>query len=414
MKKGRIFRGIVWAMAAIASLSSLSMAQLIMGQYEPEAPFRTWNTFPWTSAASLGRGETTFASAIDSSAALANPGTLAHLPKFTLTINSSFHSASFFKYGPVNTGIFSTRENPTQDLYALDFTGVSFRLKNWTFAFSVSLTELYNRPQAKYEYSSTGILIYFLSFTQKGILRNFHFSAGRRIGPRLSAGLGLNYAAGNLEREFLEQSTPPGYTITSRQTQDFRGYFLNGGVLYEISQRLRVAAVFRTPYQKKSENRSYLNYSAPAGKTDITILADSEDKAQQPLVLGIGASYSLLPEFVLNADISYFAWSRYSVGFFNENQERNFKDIAKAGIGMEYQTTLKIFGSLARMPLRIGLIYDPQPMREPNSTYVCFTVGNGIYWKRLRIDIGAQIGREWGSGNDLEAKRIALAVGFGI
>lgn len=390
------------------------MAQLIMGQYEPEAPFRTWNAHPWTSAASLGRGETSFASASDCSVALANPGALPHLPKFTLTINGSYHFASFFKYGPMNTGVFSTEENLTQGLYTPDFAGLSFRLKNWAFAFNVSLIELYNRPQAKYEYSSRGILVYLLSYSQEGILRNIHFSVGRRIGSRLSAGLGLNYATGNLERELLEQSASPDYTITNRQTQDFRSYFFNGGILYEISQRLRVAAVFRAPFQKNAENRSYLNYSAPAGKTDITIRADSEDKAEQPLVLGIGASYSLLPEFILAADISYFAWSRYSLSFFNENQKRNFKDIAKAAIGMEFQTTFQLFGSLVRMPLRTGLIYDPQPMGEPNSAYVYFTVGNGIYWKRLRIDIGAQIGREWGSGNDLEAKRIALSLGFDI
>ena len=116
----------------------------------------------------------------------------------------------------------------------------------------------------------------------------------------------------------------------------------------------------------------------------------------------------------LFADATYFAWSKYSLDYFGERQTREFKDIVRIGVGGEYGTTSRIFGANARIPFRIGFVYDPQPMTDPRSAYACFTFGNGIYWHRLRFDMGAFLGREWGSGNGLVVKRFAVSLGFSL
>jgi len=412
MKKTRLFTIFCLMTAALSLSPSLSLAQLVLGQYEDEAPFRTWNTYPFSSAAALGRGGTVFTLASDSSAALANPALLPNLPKFTLTVNGYLETASFFKYGPVNTGLFLAENNLWQALGGLDFAGLSFRLQGWTFALNVSLTELYNRPEAKVEYSPQGTLEYLLSFHQEGVLRTLNFSVGRRIGSRISAGLGLNYMIGNLHRELVEQVGSPGYTITDNKTQDFNGFVLNGGICFEISSKFRVAAVFRTPYKKRSDSRSDLRYSAPAGKTDISIPAASQDTAEQPLILGLGARYIILPRLTLAADVSYSAWSKYTLDYFGETQERNFKDIFKIGAGLEYVIDFNLFGPPASVPFRLGFIYDPQPMKDPSSSYFCLTFGSGIHWKRLHLDLGAMFGSESGSGNNLIGMKLVLSVGF--
>ena len=76
-------------LAILIALPVASPAQLVIGQYEDEAPLRTWNSFGLALASSLGRGETMFALADDCSAALSNPALLADLPRLTLSFNGS-------------------------------------------------------------------------------------------------------------------------------------------------------------------------------------------------------------------------------------------------------------------------------------------------------------------------------------
>ncbi len=414
MRKRWFFQTLCLTAFAVSFFPASASAQLVLGQYEDEAPFRTWNTFPYTAAAALGRGDTAFTLASDASTALANPALLPDLPRFTLTLNGFFQSASFFKYGPMNTGVLGTDKNITEDLFGLDFAGVSVRLGGWTFALNASLTELYNRPEAIYEEDYRGTLVYRLMYTQDGVLRNVNFSFARRFGSHFSVGLGLNYAAGRLQREFQEEVPYAGYTITDKKRQDFSGFYVNGGLLVEITDKLRLAVIFRTPHLKTAENSSTLRYLAPAGNTDILLPASSNDSAKQPIALGLGASCAVLPELTLVTDISYYAWSKYSLDYFGEKQERNFKDIVKIGAAAEYRAALGLFGARASIPFRAGLIYDPQPMKEPSSSYLGFTLGTGSHWKKLSLDLGAMFGWESGSGNDLTVKRIALSLGLNL
>ena len=40
------------------------------------------------------------------------------------------------------------------------------------------------------------------------------------------------------------------------------------------------------------------------------------------------------------------------------------------------------------------------------------TVGTGLAGKHVRLDLGALIGREWGSGDGLVARKISISIGF--
>src|SRR4030043_2364087 len=124
-----------------------SPAQLVIGQYEDEAPLRTWNTFGLATAASIGGGETMLALADDCSAALSNPALLAGLPKFTLSLNGSYSRSTLFRYSIVNTGVLVSEGNLGIGLFALDFGGLSYRISAWTFALTASVTEVYDRPR---------------------------------------------------------------------------------------------------------------------------------------------------------------------------------------------------------------------------------------------------------------------------
>jgi long-subunit fatty acid transport protein len=395
---------------AFASFPPLARAQLVIGQYEEEAPFRTWNSFGPATASSLGRGGTCFAYASDSSASLSNPALLLLLPKWTATVNGSLHYASFYKYSLVNTGVLRSDGNTALSLYALDFLGASLHLGKWAFALTFGTNEFYDRPPAHAESSDGGTVFYSVGMTQEGILRNLNLSAASSINNWLSAGLGINVSMGNLRRGVVEQWTTADISITDRKTRDFQELYLNGGLLMNLADRVRLAAIFRTPYSRTSKNQSFLEYSAAVGKTDIRIEASSEDKVKQPLILGLGASYKILANLNAALDISYYNWSRYNINYFGETLERNFRDVLKIGAGMEFQSSFNLFGRRADSPIRLGLVYDPQPMKDPRSSYLSFTFGSGISWQNFGLDIGALIGRESGSGNSLEARKISVSL----
>jgi hypothetical protein len=400
--------------ALLVCLPLLSPAQLVIGQYEDEAPLRTWNSFGLATASAIGRGETLLTLADDCSAALANPALLAGLPKLTLTFNGSYARTNLYRYSIVNTGVLASEKNLGVGLFALDFGGVSLRLKGWTFALTAALSEIYDRPQVFIESTYAGAPYSSLLFDQAGFLRTINLAVAHHIGSRVQVGLGLNFVRGELERTVIDDYIQDGITISQRINQNFSGFYLNGGILARITNRLDLAAVFRTAYDKKAESGSSLRYQAPAGGTDITIQGSSDDLYRQPWAAGLGAKYSLSPGFRLLGDLIYFHWPGYKAGFFGENESRDFRAAFKAALGGEYAAAIRLFKKDASLPLRFGLGFDRQPMRNPRSAYALISLGAGLHFRSIRIDIGGQYGRESGSGRGLDFVRTSLCLGLVI
>lgn len=404
----------LWA-AAVGLFPALASAQTRLGQYQDEAPVRTWNSFPFTTAAGLARGGGLYTLSLDSALASANPALLTGLENFRLQVNGSFHAVEFFKYGPVNTGLFRSEGNIGLGLWELDYAGLGFRLGRWVFALNVSQTERFNRPEASYTESSGADYEYLLRFTQTGYLRTFQISVARRIGVKLSAGISVGAVTGRLDRETLERETPVGFTLLDTQSQKFSGLALQAGLLFEISGAWTAAAVVKAPYSLKAENTSLVRYAytVPAN-TDIALAAASKDSSRQPLTLGLGLSWRIFTLWTVAVDATYFAWSKYTLDYFGERQARDFRDVVRLAAGAEYATISRLFGKDLQVPFRIGFIYDPQPTADPRSAYACFTFGNGIHGRRLRFDMGALLGRESGSGSKLAVKRFAISLSFDL
>jgi len=103
-----------------------SWSQLIIGQYQDEASFRSWNNLGIASASSLGMGEVIYAFGLDCSASLSNPALLPLLPKISLAAHISFNSSSFYKYSLINTGVVSTNQNIDLKIYGSQNLWVRF------------------------------------------------------------------------------------------------------------------------------------------------------------------------------------------------------------------------------------------------------------------------------------------------
>lgn len=396
--------------AILMALHAPSPAQLVIGQYEDEAPLRTWNSFGLATASSLGRGETMYAQADDCSAALSNPALLAGLPKLTLSLGGSYARSTIFRYSIINTGVLTTQGNLGIGLFALDFGGLSLRLKGWTIALTAGLSEVYDRPQAYAQSTYQGVPYSAVLFSQSGFLRTVNVALARGIGRRFKAGVGLNFMRGDLRRRVEDEDFENDITISHETYQRFSGFCLNGGLLAGITDRLDLALVFRTAFDKKSRSRSELRYRAPLAGTDILIEADSDDAYHLPWVLGLGARYQLSPRLRLLGDLTYFRWSAYEATHFGESLDREFGPAFKAAVGAEFTTPLSLFKKEASLPLRFGLAYDRQPMRTPGSAYALISFGTGLHWRTLGFDVGGLIGRESGSGHRLEVARICLSL----
>ena len=396
----------------LLTFSIKTYAQLSIGQYEDEAPFRTWNTFGLLTGPSLSTGSAHYGYAFDLSTALTNPSQLSQLPRFTAVINGSLNKASFFRYSIINTGPAHTDENSSLILYSLDFGGVSLNLNGWGLSLNTSILENYDRPAAFFQYKERGSVAYELDFEQTGLQRNINLSVSKNLGSQISVGLGFNYVIGSLSKELLEEYYSGAVVMTDKKSHDWQNFYLNGGITLHLTQKFQAAAVFRTPYQRRSNSESLLRYQAVPSGTDIKIESQEDSTFRQPLILGAGINYWFSDQLRAAADATFFNWESYKVTLFGEERLREFKNIVNFGTGIEYQSQIQLFGLELNIPLWLGFHYDPQPMKNPHSSYYYVTFGTGLILDHFFMNTGASLGYEKGSGDQLRSKRVVVTLGY--
>ncbi len=396
-------------LAGLLLVRGAASAQLVLGQYEDEAPLGTWNIFGAPSAPSIGLGGAQFARAWDASVSFTNPALLLGLPRLSASVSASLAASSLFRYSLVNTGVVSSQGNLTADVVGVDQAGLAVHGRAWAFALAVAAPESYGRPRIV-----VGDGGYQLTFDQTGYLRVLHAAIARRLPAGLSVGVGLNYATGRLDRTTVEQTADilRVVIITDEKSESFNGFYLNGGLTWQATERLTAALAVRSPYVKKGTGRSLLRYEVPVQGTDIRIEAEADNSYRQPWVFGAGVSFRISEAWSLAGDAAYFGWSRYAVTYFDEPLARPFRDIVKAGAGVEYRAPATISRRPARIPFRLGVLVDPQPMTTVRSTYLALTFGTGLELETLAIDLGASYGRESGSGRGLKSGRVVLSVRY--
>jgi len=398
------------AVVAFLFLAGRAWPQLVIGQYEDEAPLRSWNTPGISLAPSLACGGAGIAAAWDASAVLVNPALACALPKFTAAVSTSYLSASLMRYSVLNTGVFSTPGPIKDQSYGVDFGGLAVRLGNWAFAASIGLAENYGRPLLEYRAEEQGVPVYSIRVEQTGWLRSFNLTAARTISRRLAAGMGIRVLRGELERTIAETFAADGVFIDDGRRQTFAGTCWNAGLTYAFSARVSGGLVFRSTFVKKASSRSLLEYRAPAAGTDITISADEEDRYEQPWIAGAGVSWRPAEGLRIVSDVRFYKWSSYKATYFGEPKTRDFRDVWTAAAGVEYVGSYRLFGRDVRSPLRIGVAADPQPMRAVESSYIYLTFGSGLDLGRVRLDVAAALGRERGSGDGLSVRRTMLTL----
>ncbi|MGD8539222.1 MAG: outer membrane protein transport protein [Candidatus Aminicenantes bacterium] len=409
----RLSIAILFLIIPLLALPSSGWAQVVIGQYVDEAPVRTWNNIGVLTGPALGMGETQFTLARDSSVALTNPALLSRLPKFSVSLSGSAMRATLQKYSLINTGAVTTRGTPDVGIFALDYAGASFRLKRFTFALSIALLEYYYRPGVRVDSEFEGNLYHRLVFNQDGALGTINLAVAYRINDRLSVGIGANFVGGDLDKSVDERYYVSEITQEDKDSSEYTGFYVNGGVVYDVSDRLTVAAMVRTPYTKKAVSESLIRYESNYVEVKTEAKAD-DNTYKQPLVAGMGVKYKLSDRLLVASDLTYFDWSSYAVTYFEEELDRDFRDIVKVSTGGEFWGAFQLFGKEWRYPLRIGFTYDPQPMKDPNIHYLYLSVGMGLEVGRFALDVSSMFGKEYGSGDSLNAQKVVLTLSYRI
>ena len=405
--------GIFLSLLFLLLLPSSGWTQVVIGQYVDEAPIRTWNNIGVLTASAVGLGGTQFTLAQDSSVALTNPALLSRLHKFTVSLNGSFTRATFLKYSLINTGAVTSTGAIDVGVIALDYAGASVRFRRFTVALSYGLLEYYYRPGVRVESNYEGNLYHTLEFNQDGALRTINFALAYKISDRLSAGIGANFIKGVFDKSVEERNYVTEITQEDKDSSDYSGFYVNGGIVYDMSDRVTLAAMIRTPYTKKAVSESLIRYESHY--REIRTEAKAEDNTyKQPLVIGVGANYKFSDSFVVVSDLTYFDWSSYAVKYYEEELDRDFRDVVKVSAGAEYWGNFQLFGKDWRYPLRLGFNYDPQPMKDPSIHYLYFSVGTGIRVGRFSVDLSGMFGKEYGSGDNLGAQKVVFTLSYRI
>jgi hypothetical protein len=404
---GNLAAGLLLILGVAASL----FGQYAPGQYTEDAPHGTWNAFPCLGAAALGRGGAAFAWGTDASVSTSNPALLTALSDtWSLALGGSFRYATAMRYGPVNSGVLTTDEAPGRKLFAGDYAALSYRSGRFALAASVYLSESYARPSLEASWPD----YYEIQFSQSGFLRVYHLAAAFRLSSRFSLGFGLNVDSGRWTSDYVESIPYAGYTITSTKSADLNGYYLNGGLSWDLSSSVRAALIFRTPSALEARTETVDRCEVPLAGTDISIRGNSDDAFDRPLVVGAGLTIRNGPRLRSAVDVSWSRWSTCGAVWLGETEVRDFRDTVRVCLGGEYLTDVRLFKNIRALPIRFGAVYDLQPQASPRSAYFAFTLGLGLEIGALRLDLGAMVGFETGSGDNLATRRISLGAAYGF
>jgi long-subunit fatty acid transport protein len=400
---------------------------------QEEAPPVLEFSFSNPGARSMGFGGAFVALADDATAAFANPAGLIQLvdPEVSIEGRAWSYASPFVSGGrifgpPTGLGL-DTIDGLNIGISSVDVSGMSFLsfvypAGNWSVAF-------YRHQLANYEFSSQMNSLFAgpwpgfpdsrerswdLRKVTELKLESYGVSAAYRVSDALSVGLGVGHYRGSLLAlsevyGFVEPRAPfdfwsfqtlfaPEYLVesslvTGRDT-DFA--FL-GGVLWQVSERWNVGAVYRQgpELQGASEVRAgpMNRYSVPAG----TVLALEPGKVKFPGVLGIGASFRSKGERLTFG----FEWDR--VGYssiLKDSPEFYIEDANELRAGAEYVL-------VKRTPVvaaRLGLWLDPDhTIRYQGDDYIALAVlhpgsdelhvaaGLGVVYKRVQLDVGIDL-----------------------
>jgi long-chain fatty acid transport protein len=218
-----------------------------------------------------------------------------------------------------------------------------------------------------------------------------------KLTDKLSGSIGLEGMWMSLTQKSKVPEFPPTFNpATDRDLKleaDSIGYGINLGVHYRAFDWLRLGASYRSEIRQDAEGDAKLR--APTGSsTDIsgTIIL--------PATFMIGAAVYPTDRLSIEANVMLMQWSCYEslditfaapldplIPFPISATPKNWKDVWRYQIGLEYKTT-------DWLDLRIGYIFDEDPIDPQFADFLLPTndrhflnLGAGFHWGAWNVDV---------------------------
>ncbi|MDD4308766.1 MAG: outer membrane protein transport protein [Candidatus Cloacimonetes bacterium] len=204
---------------------------------------------------------------------------------------------------------------------------------------------------------------------------DIHPSIAYQIMPTLSAGLGVSVMYGAIDIAKLSWNTNAAGDTTyyaKPKTSDMSGtgigYGLNLGFMFKPTETISVGLSGKIPSEIKMEGDvETFNTAYPAGyekgKYDI------ETTLNLPGEIGVGVSYKVIPNMVLNLDYAYTMWDVLDevvvdittpAGVMKDKLAFKWENTSRVSLGTEYLMGPNAF--------RAGFFMDESPIPEETQT----------------------------------------------
>lgn len=386
----------------------------------PSLNFATSPNPVGSGARAVGKGTAFIGVADDATAASHNPGGLVQLERPEASIVGAY---------------LLTLERPDvtrpetvlddQDLHSarLNYLSVAYPFQVWrrNVVVSLNVQHLYDLKSAVNTASRFSSIegVQRVRSRQRGGLFALSPAAAVQITPTFSVGAALNIWPDVLGNGWEQEVTVRGegrvvsgnglvpFTSQGRIHEDFgfRGLNATLGFLWTINSIFSLGGVVRTPFRAKVSHthESTLTVTLAEGAQPFTSgpvrFRDSLDM-DFPLSYGLGLAARLSDHLTLALDVSRIHWSDFrldtsqrSTTLLVENGAPSGKgravlageadDTTAVRLGAEY---LWIMPQIV-VPLRAGFFYDPEPGNRGTDTFFGFSLGSGMAYKQIIVDL---------------------------
>ena len=195
---------------------------------------------------------------------------------------------------------------------------------------------------------------------------------------------------------YISETTVIAYEGIACYQYDFKGFNINLGILWDITDHFTLGAVLKTPFSADLERTDTFQSISP--QYDQSPLRTQSEKLDMPVSYGIGVAYRFSDQWTLAADIYTTHWQdliltdangdKYSFINGKKEEQSHVKPTHHFRLGLEYLMFNKNFKYI--IPIRAGIFYDPMPADGSPDDYYGMSLGTGLAKGKYVFDIACQ------------------------
>jgi long-chain fatty acid transport protein len=208
----------------------------------------------------------------------------------------------------------------------------------------------------------TGVLTYFAPYFSKLTTINFNPTMAFKLGEKLQIGAGVDVMWSQLE--FKQMLSPFAPNLEAHAQGDGVGFGGNLGITWNITDRQRLAATYRSPITVNYSGTTEFNNSGGVPDTSFN------SQIKYPTIVSLGYGFQVNDAIRLEADVEWIQFSQFKnlpvtvgpnlLGVPSQNVVENWRDTFTLGFGGDWQFA-------KHWILRGGYQYYQSPV--PDSTF---------------------------------------------